>query len=142
MENANENIGICIMGYHLDCHCDCNGKSIWWILRLSHDCLLMLKTDIDELEVGDWCFLNGTKMIAIRLLEHPDRGYCILPIAREGEAPEGTHWEWNGSIMEPSLKPSILHWADGKNKAATWHGYLTEGKLVKADDSPGKRQGG
>lgn len=92
----------------------------------------MLKNDIDELDVGDWCFVNGVTHIAIRLGPDQDRDCCVLPIAREGEVKQGTYWEWDGSVMEPTLKPSILHWGNGRDKPATWHGYLRAGKLVVA----------
>jgi hypothetical protein len=95
----------------------------------------MLKNDFDELQVGDWCFINNGDYIGIRLHEG-DWGSCILPILKEGEQlPVDrviTHkpWNWNGSAESPSLTPSILHWGKGRNEPATWHGYLTDGKLV------------
>jgi hypothetical protein len=111
----------------------------------------MLKTDIDELQVGDWCFQGTTGKDGLRRpdayiglrLHDGDRGLAILPIAtrwREDEFPrESTDyvnihgqkcWEWNGSKEVPTLTPSILHWGGGKGQPATWHGYLTDGKLV------------
>lgn len=113
----------------------------------------MLKTDIDDLQVGDWCFQDTLgqdglerpdSYIAVRFLDG-DIGLAILPIAlrwREDESPrENTNyfnvhgqkcWEWNGNKEKPSLSPSILHWGNGKNQPATWHGYLMDGKLVTA----------
>lgn len=34
------------------------------------------------------------------------------------------HWQWNGSLEAPTLKPSILRTA-----GCRWHGYLTEGEF-------------
>jgi hypothetical protein len=97
----------------------------------------MLKTDIDELQIGDWCFLNrdtDNLYIGLRFLEG-DRGFTILPISRE-ENHKNIHgllcWTWNGDENIPTLNPSILHWGDGHDLPATWHGYLREGKLVTA----------
>ena len=91
----------------------------------------MLKTDIDELDVGDWCFINGETHIGIRLGEG-EMDFCILPIQNQAKPREivGTRWEWNGSKDAPSLMPSILHWGDERDKPATWHGYLTDGKMI------------
>ena len=112
----------------------------------------VLKTDVDELQVGDWCFLDtaskdGWKFkdayIAVRFLDG-DRGLAILPVFDQSEdEPDemtvqrtNTHgqacWEWNGSKATPTLSPSILHWGDDKGKPATWHGFLRDGKLVLA----------
>ena len=114
----------------------------------------MLKTDIDELQIGDWCFQatigpDGIRRrdsyIALRFLDG-DRGLAILPIALEWPAEPGETyesvsytnihgqacWEWNGSKDRPTLSPSILHWGDGKDQPATWHGFLRDGQLVEA----------
>ena len=89
----------------------------------------MLKNDIDELDIGDWCFLanKDENYIAIRL-GPKDRDFCILPI----NIPRKTSWDWNGSLEAPTLKPSVLHWGNGRDKPATWHGFLRDGKLVEA----------
>ena len=91
----------------------------------------MLKNDFDDLEVGDWCFINGETHIGIRLGEG-EVDCCILPIQNSSKPREiiGTHWDWNGNKDTPTITPSILHWGDGKDKIATWHGYLTDGKLI------------
>jgi hypothetical protein len=91
----------------------------------------MLKNDFDELQVGDWCFINGEQYIGIRMGEG-DRECCILPISRvpANEPTDKPYWRWNGDKEKPSLQPSILHWGNGRNQPATWHGYLTDGKLV------------
>jgi hypothetical protein len=91
----------------------------------------MLKDDFDELQIGDWCFVNGETHIGIRL-GAGENDHCILPVQNKSKPREivGTHWEWNGSREAPSLTPSILHWGNGRNQPATWHGYLTDGKLV------------
>lgn len=111
----------------------------------------MLKKNIDELEIGDWCFRATTgpdglhrsdAYIALRFLDG-DRGLAILPIAtrwceddipREDIEYSNVHgqrcWEWNGSKESPTLTPSILHWGNGKKEPATWHGFLTDGKLI------------
>lgn len=107
---------------------------------------VMLRADIDELQVGDWSFRNvvveeGLEVvdayIALRLHDG-DSGLAILPIVNStyGEAvvkqANANHacWTWNGNRDAPTLTPSILHWGEGKNNPATWHGYLTDGKLV------------
>jgi hypothetical protein len=91
----------------------------------------MLKNDFDELKAGDWCFINGETHIGIRLGEG-ETDCCILPIRNLNKPRDiiGTCWDWNGSREAPSLTPSILHWGNGRNQPATWHGYLTNGKLV------------
>jgi hypothetical protein len=92
----------------------------------------MLKNDFDELQVGDWCFINEEDYIGIRLGEG-ERDCCILPIDRDEPFIDqnGKHgWKWNGSKEAPTLTPSILHWGNGRKEPATWHGYLTDGKLV------------
>lgn len=103
----------------------------------------MLKTDISELKIGDWCFQNteapdGTTIldayIALRFLEL-DRGLVILPIytqVNHTNAHGQSCWLWDGNKEAPTLSPSILHWGDGKDKPATWHGYLRKGQLVNA----------
>lgn len=96
---------------------------------------MTLKNDFDELGVGDWCFMNDGQYIGIRLGEG-EMDCCILPIRKSPAdfAPEMTYegipWEWNGNKEAPSLTPSILHWGKGRKEPATWHGYLTDGKLV------------
>lgn len=102
----------------------------------------MLKQDIDELQVGDWCFLNGPGIeegqtvlyIAVRFLDG-DNGFAILPIS-ESPGARTVHgqatWQWNGSKESPTLSPSILHWGNGHKEPATWHGFLRDGKLVTA----------
>ena len=115
----------------------------------------MLKTEIDELQIGDWCFLNMDlenpigedgkpldQYIALRFLDG-DRGLAILPIfTRWGDEYDANMsainnhgqscWKWNGSKESPTLSPSILHWGDGKDNPASWHGFLQDGKLVPA----------
>lgn len=96
----------------------------------------MLKNDFDNLQVGDWCFINGEQYIGIRMGEG-DRDCCILPILKDGEqlpvdrVITSNPWNWNGNRDAPTLTPSILHWGNGKGSPATWHGYLTDGKLVE-----------
>jgi hypothetical protein len=101
----------------------------------------MLKTDIDELQIGDWCFMSGPGIapdvtvpyIAVRFLDG-DNGFAILPISPVPNA-RTVHgqatWQWNGSKDAPSLTPSILHWGNGRKQPATWHGYLERGVLRK-----------
>jgi len=94
----------------------------------------MLKNDFDELEIGDWYFINGESHIGIRLGEDEHKEFCILPIQNEKNPKEiiGTHWNWNGNKENPTLNPSILHWGNGRDQPATWHGYLRDGKLITA----------
>ena len=92
----------------------------------------MIKNDIDELEVGDWCFINGETHIGIRLGKG-ETDICILPIQNKDSPREiqGVHWNWNGDRNSPTITPSILHWGNGRKLLATWHGYLTNGNLVE-----------
>ncbi len=94
----------------------------------------MLKEDFDSLEVGDWCFINGESYIGIRMGEE-EMDCCILPIAKNDEHFIDQYgkcsWSWNGNKEAPSLTPSILHWGHGRKNPATWHGFLTDGKLVE-----------
>jgi hypothetical protein len=98
----------------------------------------MLKTDLNELQIGDWCFRNKSEddnlYIALRFLEG-DRGLAILPISIQPDHYNihGAHcWHWNGSEDSPTISPSILHWGDGKDRPASWHGFLQDGKLITA----------
>jgi len=93
----------------------------------------MLLKDHDDFDanaqVGDWAFLNDDTYIAIRLHEG-EWGMCILPIVKQGEThPKQKPWTWDGNKEAPTLSPSILHWGNGKDKPASWHGYLRAGKL-------------
>ena len=102
----------------------------------------MLKQNIDELQIGDWCFQDSIKdgvrysnfYIAVRFLDG-DRGFAILPISPSDGIKNvyGQNcWAWNGNKESPTLSPSILHWGDGKDKPASWHGFLRDGKLETA----------
>lgn len=95
----------------------------------------MLLKDLDDFDtnakVGDWAFLNSDTYIAIRLGDG-EMDMCILPIAKEGEThPKQNPWRWDGNKESPTLSPSILHWAGGRNSPPTWHGYLRNGKLIE-----------
>lgn len=90
----------------------------------------MLKDSFEELAVGDWCFINGTTHIGIKLSDK-ENDSCILPI-QNLLAPryiEGVSWNWDGNMEAPTLTPSILHWGAGRDNPPTWHGYLKNGKL-------------
>lgn len=83
-------------------------------------------------KIGDWAFLNDDTYIAIRLGQG-EMDMCILPIAKPGERhAKQNPWTWNGNKEAPTLSPSILHWANGRNQPASWPGYLRDGKLVTA----------
>lgn len=102
---------------------------------------MALLKDLDDFDTngkkGDWCFLNDHSYIAIQLGDEKFTESCVLPILsnktgktfkdRETGRP---YWNWNGNIENPTLTPSILHWGNGRKTPATWHGYLTDGKLV------------
>lgn len=96
-----------------------------------------LLKDLDEFDrigkMGDWCFVTGETQIAIRLGEDKFINTCIIPILKEGTTREiiGTHWNWNGNRESPTLTPSILHWGNGRDNPSTWHGYMTDGKLIE-----------
>jgi len=95
---------------------------------------MALRGDFDELEVGDWCFINGESYIGIRMGES-ERDCCILPIRKNDDVTtvrERVCWEWDGDREAPTLHPSILHWGNGKDTDATWHGYLQAGLLILA----------
>lgn len=70
----------------------------------------MLKNDFDELQVGDWCFINGETHIGIRMGDG-ENDCCILPIQNKAKPREivGVYWDWNGNRESPSITPSILH---------------------------------
>jgi hypothetical protein len=88
----------------------------------------MIRDNFDDLQVGDWCFINDETYIGIRMGEG-EMDCCILPIKPKSD-PNFAYWNWNGSKELPTLTPSILHWGKGRKEPATWHGYLTDGKLV------------
>ena len=91
----------------------------------------MLRDDLDDLDIngnkGDWCFMNGDALIAIRYREDAFMGTVIIPIS-EGIVSDKPHWKWNGSKEFPTLSPSILvHGTPGWSDE--WHGYLEHGIL-------------
>jgi len=96
----------------------------------------MFLKDLDDFDAngkkGDWCFVNDDIYIAIQLGDEKFNESCVLPISKEpADQPlNKIAWRWNGSKEAPTLTPSILHWGNGRDKPATWHGYLTDGKLV------------
>jgi len=98
---------------------------------------MALLKDLDEFDrigkIGDWCFVNGETHIAIQLGENKFINSCVLPILKKGDAREitGVYWDWNGDKNSPTLTPSILHWGYGRHKPSTWHGYMTDGKLIE-----------
>lgn len=78
-------------------------------------------------KIGDWAFTDEDTYIALRIGADPDRDFCILPIK---PTPDGrAFWNWDGNREAPTLTPSILHWGNGRDEPATWHGYLRDGKL-------------
>lgn len=91
---------------------------------------MALLKDLDDFDEngkkGDWCFLNNDTYIAIQLGDVKFTESCVLPISKD----HPISWNWNGDKESPTLTPSILHWGNGRDKPATWHGYLTNGKLV------------
>lgn len=88
----------------------------------------MLRANYDDMRknggTGDWWFLKDDTHIGIQLHEGM-KGLAILPIKDQSNA-----WKWDGNREAPTLTPSILHWGGGRGEPATWHGYLTAGKLV------------
>ena len=93
----------------------------------------MLRKDLDDLnngQVGDWCFLNNNELIAIRFGEDAFKETTIIPVS-ENVMQGKPHWQWDGNLEAPTLSPSILvhenpGWSPG------WHGWLRAGKLVTA----------
>jgi hypothetical protein len=94
----------------------------------------MLRNNLDDLDAngsrGDWCFLNGDKLIAVRYGDSAFQGTVILPIA--ADIMDGKpHWKWDGNREAPTLSPSILvHGNPGWS--AEWHGFLENGVLRDA----------
>ena len=90
---------------------------------------MALKKEWDELGKGDWCFLNDDTYIAVQFGDDKFRESVTLPIKpMEHQA----FWIWDGNKETPTLSPSILVWGDGRDKPATWHGFLRKGELVDA----------
>lgn len=94
---------------------------------------MALLKDLDQFDregtKGDWCFINDDEYIAIRYGDEAFKGTCVLPIRpHDGKA----SWNWDGNREAPTLSPSILIWGDGRDKPATWHGYMRSGKLEMA----------
>jgi hypothetical protein len=84
----------------------------------------------DNGKKGDWCFFestDGTVFIALKFGDESFTESVTLPISQDNKP---ATWQWNGNKEAPTLTPSILVWGNGKDKSATWHGYLREGKLV------------
>lgn len=93
---------------------------------------MALKGDWDELKKGDWCFLNDNTYIAVMFGNDRFLETCVLPIATIEQHATHQHWVWDGNKEAPSLTPSILVWGNGKDRPATWHGFLRAGKLETA----------
>lgn len=90
----------------------------------------MRRANVDDLKVGDWCFLKHDTHIAVRYAENEMTGMVILPISDTGsEVPPV--WKWDGNKDCPTLTPSILV-NSVPNWNAGWHGFLTAGVLVSA----------
>ncbi len=93
---------------------------------------MALLKDLDDFDrnavIGDWAFLNDDELIAIMLYEGMG-GVVILSIKPN---PDRIHWQWDGNRESPTLSPSILVWGNGREKPATWHGFLRAGKLEGA----------
>ncbi|HBD93010.1 MAG TPA: hypothetical protein DC057_02430 [Spirochaetia bacterium] len=90
---------------------------------------MALKKDWDELEKGDWYFINDDTYIAVQYGDDRFLETCVLPINKTtGRA----SWNWNNSKESPTLRPSIAVYGNGRNNPPTWHGYLTDGKLTIA----------
>ena len=77
-------------------------------------------------QVGDWCFINGDRYLAVRLHSGED-GVAIIRIKPDSETPNAAVWQWDGNREAPTLTPSILHHSNPE-----WHGYLRGGQLVPA----------
>jgi len=89
----------------------------------------MKRNGQDDLDKGDWCFLNNDTLISIRWGDDPFKDIVVLPIHKDATENGQPQWKWNGNKELPTLTPSILvhaypGWTDG------WHGYLTDGKLI------------
>ena len=41
----------------------------------------------------------------------------------------GSHWNWDGDMVNPTLTPSILH-----TTGCRWHGFLTKGEWVSVTE--------
>ena len=91
-----------------------------------------------ELEPGDWRILRIDRSknyvfedaklvdeathVFVRL---PDGTPGELPLTGKATQPNGDSWEWDGNFEAPTLVPSI-------DASPKWHGWLTNGKFVKA----------
>ena len=93
---------------------------------------MALLKDLDDFDrnaqKGDWAFFNDDAYIAVKFGDD-SKGIAMLPIK---PVQDKAAWGWDGNREAPTLTPSILHWGDGKDKPATWHGFLREGKFVTA----------
>lgn len=61
----------------------------------------------------------------------------VVPLKLEGTPKRiGTFWDWNGSLDEPDIVPSIrVQWgSDDKGKPLTCHLYVKNGQLMFMGD--------
>lgn len=62
----------------------------------------------------------------------PNGKLSALPVNGPGDSvPDGVGrpmWQWDGNLIKPTLRPSILSWHAQAVEA--WHGFLTAGRLV------------
>ncbi len=85
----------------------------------------MRRENLEDIQIGDWMFMNEDTYIAIRVpTERKNGELIIIPIAEN--VYKQKPWIWNGSKEAPTLTPSIKVGID----PVLWHGYLTDGKLI------------
>jgi hypothetical protein len=94
----------------------------------------MLKTQFDELEEGDWCFLREDTYMT--LCWGPDRftQSVTIPIMKASEPSRKvpTPWSWNGDKEKPTLNPSIR--VNGEMDWQKFHCFLRDGVIERLED--------
>lgn len=90
--------------------------------------MLRKHDDLDQFEIGDWCFINNDTYIWLLCPSNmnKDGDMVCLPIYKLVKTDDRHSWEWNGNYAEPTLSPSILNYGE---KEPRWHGFLRNGKL-------------
>lgn len=69
--------------------------------------MLRKHDDLDQFEIGDWCFINDDTRIWLLCPSQADpKGDLVnLPVCILGAPSVGTVWEWDGNHEAPTLSP-------------------------------------
>lgn len=91
---------------------------------------MALRKKYEELQKGDWLFLNDDRFITVQFGDEAFSESTTIPVSLGGLIPSA--WKWDGNKESPTLEPSILVFGKGGRENPLWHGFLRNGKLETA----------